>query len=524
MKKAIAILLCLVMLLSCLTACGTTDENPQAGNAAPAAGNDAPAAGNDDGDAAEPKRTDLKVQLNAEPTTLDFHNDQTTARTYIGMNLFANLLTYDEDGQLMGELAETWSHNDDLTEWNFVIKTGAKFSDGSEITVDDVVYSFQRGKDEGFLADYQKIAAIEALSDTEVKFTLTAPNGRFDHTLANDGWCILSKAYMESGADLTREAAVTSGAYYLDDWTMGTSMTLKANEGYVLGAPEIKEVECVFIPDRNTAVVALESDQVDILTNGSTLNATEVEVVETFDAVQLVPRPSTSFVVFCPNFQFAPFSDVNVRKAVDLAIDREYILAMLGGAQTAAGIIPINEGIGGYLPGYEPHARDVEAAKALLAESAYPNGCSFKLITNGTNNVTVCEAIQAQLKDIGITVEVEQVADASVIVERINAGTNEAFVTGYSGVTGDIGSWAGLYGGMFNGDKGNEYGPMISAADALIGAERDAHLKETYDLMTEIVPTIGLYWSNGCWACDENLDFGINNTLSYLRFRTMSWN
>lgn len=524
MKKAIAILLALVMLLCCFTACGKTEDAPAAGNDAPAAGNDAPAAGNDAaGDTAEPKRTDLKVQLNAEPATLDFHNDQTTARTYIGMNLFANLLTYDEDGQLMGELAESWSHNDDLTEWTFVIKTTGKFSDGTDITMDDVVYSFQRGKDEAFLADYQKIESIEALSDTEVKFVLTAPNGRFDYALANDGWCILSKAYMESGADLTTEAAVTSGAYYLADWTMGTSMTLKANEGYVLGAPEIKEVECIFIPDRNTAVVALESKQVDFLTNGGTLNATEVEVIETFDGVQFVPRPSTSYVPLCPNFQFAPFSDVNIRKAVDLAIDRDYILALLGGTQTAAGIIPINESIGGYLPGYEPHARDLEAAKALMAESSYPDGFSFTVLCNA-NYVPICEAIQAQLKEIGITMEIEQVADASVIVERINAGTMEAFVTGYSGVTGDIGSWAGLYGGMFNGDKGNEYGPMITAADGLFGAEREAHLKATYDLMTEIVPTIGLYFNNGCWACDENLNYGINNIVSFLRFRSMSWN
>ena len=524
MKKTIAILLCLVMLVSCFTACGKAEKTPAADNNA--ADNNAAdnAEAKDNGAAEDAKRTDLKVQLNAEPTTLDFHNDNSTARTYVGMNLFASLLTYDEDGQLMGELAESWSHNDELTEWTFKIKTGAKFSDGSDITMDDVIYSFQRGMDAALHADYKNIASVEALSDTEFKFTMVNPDGRFDHTLANDGYAILSKAYMESGADLTREAAVTSGAYYLDNWTMGTSMTLKANEGYVLGAPEIKEVECVFIPDRNTAVVALESNQVDILTNGATLNATEIEVVETFDGIQFVPRPSTSFVVFCPNFQFEPFSDVNVRKAIDLAIDREYIMAMLGGAQTAAGIIPINESIGGYLPGYEPHARDLEAAKALMAESSYPNGFSFKLITNGTTNVPVCEAIQAQLSEIGITVEVEQVADASVIMERLNNGTMEAFITGYAGVTGDIGSWAGLYSGNFNMDKDNEYGPMLVAANARFGAERDAQLKEAYDLMTEIVPTIGLYWNNDCWACDENLNFGINNILSYLRFRTMSWN
>ena len=136
MKKTLAILLCLVMLLSCFTACGKAEEKSEA--AAPEAGNEAaPEAGNEaaaEGEAEEAKRTDLKVQLNGEPTTLDFHADQTTARSNVSYNLYANLVTYGEDGKLMGELAETWSSNEELTEWTFTLKDGAKFSDGSDIT------------------------------------------------------------------------------------------------------------------------------------------------------------------------------------------------------------------------------------------------------------------------------------------------------------------------------------------------------------------------------------------------------
>ena len=195
MKKTIAILLCLVMLVSCFAACGKAEETPAADNnaAAPEAGNEAaPEAGNEaaaEGEAEEAKRTDLKVQLNSEPATLDFHQDQSTARSYIGLNLFANLVTYDQDGSVIGEMAESWSHNDELTEWTFVIKQGAKFSDGSEITMDDVLYSFQRGKDLAYIPEYSQIESIEAISDTEIKFTLNAPNGLFANVLATDGFC-----------------------------------------------------------------------------------------------------------------------------------------------------------------------------------------------------------------------------------------------------------------------------------------------------------------------------------------------
>ena len=529
MKKTIAILLCLVMLVSCFAACGKAEETPAADNnaAAPEAGNEAaPEAGNEaaaEGEAEEAKRTDLKVQLSQEPATLDFHQDQNSARSYIGLNLFANLVTYDLDGSIIGEMAESWSHNDDLTEWTFVIKQGAKFSDGSEITMDDVLYSFQRGKDLAYIPEYSQMESIEAISDTEIKFTLNAPNGLFANVMATDSFCVLSKAYMEGGADLTTEAAVTSGAYYLDQWNMGSNMILKANEGYVLGAPEIKEVELVFITDRNTAVVALESGDVDFITNGGTLSASEVEVVSTFDGVQFIPRPSSSYVFMSPNFNFEPFSDVNVRKAVSLAIDREYILAMLGGEQTVAGLVPVKEEIGGYLPGYEPAARDVEAAKALLAQSSQPNGFTFK-ITCVATYVPVAEAIQAQLGEIGITVEIDQAPDTAAIIEKINNSTYEAFMLGYTGATGDIGSFAGLYNAGYNWDPVNEHGPIIAASTGYVGAERDAMLAEAYDMITDTVPYIGLYWNNGCWACDENLDYGVSTMLGWLRFRTMSWN
>ena len=529
MKKTLAILLCLVMLLSCFTACGKAEEKseaaaPEAGNeAAPEAGNEAAAEG--EAEAEEAKRTDLKVQLNGEPTTLDFHADQTTARSNISYNLYANLVTYGEDGKLMGELAETWSSNEELTEWTFTLKDGAKFSDGSDITMDDVLFSFERGKEINFVPQYALVDKIEAVSDKEIKFTLTAPNGMFANILCDNSWGIMSKAYVEGGADLTSEAAVTSGAYYLAEWNLGSNMILKANEGYVLGAPAIKEVDCVFITDRNTAVVALESKQIDMITNGGTLNAGEVEVIGGFEGVKFIPRPQATYVFMSPNFNYEGFTDVNVRKAIDLALDREFIVAMLGGEQTPAGVIPTNEQIGGYLPGYDPKPADIEAAKALMAQSAYPNGFTFS-ISCVASYVPVAEVVQAQLKEIGITVEIDQCPDTAAIVAKIGDGSYQTFMLGYTGSTGDIGSFAGLYSttSAYNYDTPNEYGPMIAASEGYSGAAREELLKEAYDMMAETIPYFGLYWNNGCWACDENLNVGVNHMTANLRFGSMSWN
>lgn len=500
MKKTLSILLCLVMVFCCFTACGKP------------AGQNEPA---------EAKRTDLKVQLSEEPATLDFHADQTKSRSYISYNLYANLVTYGLDGSLTGELAETWDHNDDLTEWTFTLREGAKFSDGTDITMDDVIFSFQRGIELNFVPEFAQIVSVEALSDKELKFTLNAPNGKFADIITTDPWGIMSKAYVEGGADLTSAAAVTSGAYYLAEWKPGSNMILKSNEGYVLGAPAIKEVDCVFITDRNTAVVAMESKQVDLITNGATLNASELETVKTFDGVKIIPRDEANYVFMSPNFNYEGFSDVNVRKAIDLAIDRNFIIATLGGTKSPAGVIPVNEKIGGYLPGYEPKF-DIEAAKALMAESAYPEGFTFA-ISCVASYVPVAEVIQNQLKEIGITVEIDQCADISAVVAKIGDGSYQAFMLGYTSSTADICTFAGLYNAGYNYDVPNEYGPLLSESNGYVGEARDEVLKKAYDLMADTIPYFGLYFNNGAWACDENLDYGVNTITTNLRFRTMSW-
>ncbi len=499
MKKILSLLLALTMVL-CLFASGTSAT----------AYAEAPST--------------LKIQLKTEPTTFDFQQDQTTARTYIGLNLFANLLTYDKDDNLIGELAETWSHSEDYSEWTFALKPDAKFSDGSAITVEDVVYTFNRAKELAVITAFKSINSVEAISESEVKFILAETDVRFDHTIASDGYCILSKAYMEGGADLTKEAAVTSGPYYLDQWTLGESIILKANENYVLGAPSIKEVDCIFIADNNTSIVAFESGQVDFITCGTTLAASEVETVETFDNVQFIPLKSAAYTHMGLNFGFEPFTDKNVRKAIDLCLNRDYFIAILGGMGIPAGVLPVFEGVGGYLPGYDIPSGDVEAAKAALAESAYPDGFTFTLSCYGSN-VALAENIQSQLKEIGIIVDIDQCPDNSTLIQKIINGSYEAYITSYTGVDGDIGSFVGLYSseGALNGDRPNEYGPLLQEAKALVGAEREAVLKEAYDMMEDVVPYIGLYFKKGVFACSADLDIGVNTIHSYLQFDTMSW-
>lgn len=526
MKKIMALLLALTMVFA-LCACGNSTPAPAAASTdagAPAASSDAaaPAA-----EQAAPKRTDLKVQIGSEPSTLDIQQDNSSARTFVTENLYANLLSYDADGNVVGELAESWTHNDDLTEWTITLKDGLKFSDGSDLTAEDVVFTMQRGMDLAFGADYATIVSCEAISDKEVKFVLNAPNALFERQLAADTWCIMSKAYIEGGADLSKEAAVTSGPYYLAAWNIESDILLKANPYYVGGEPAIKEVDLVIITDSNTAIVAFESGQVDYIFGKGTLTASEVETVSTFDNVQFIPSADPTYVIMSLNFQHEAFSDVRVRKAIDIALNRDYIIAVLGGMGTPTGAVPVFPGLGGYIEGFGGAPEyDLEQAKALLAEAGYPDGFEFELMAP-SSYLKEMESIQAQLKEIGLTVVIDEVADSSTSIGRFKSGEYEAGMIAVSIVNGDITGLNILYdpqGALqLNHNDHNEYGAGILGSTSVIGADRDAMLKASYELMAEEIPYIGLYYRQGMKACSADLDFGLNNVVISFRLGTMSW-
>lgn len=504
MKKIIAIVLALVMTFA-LCACGKAEPKQVATGE---------------------KRTDLKVQLAAEPTTLDFQAASVDATSLLAWNLNSNLLTYDLDGNIVGDLAEKWEYNDDITEWTFMLRDGIKFSDGSEITADDVVFSINRGKEMAFNSYYEQIVSCEAVSDKEIKIVLSAPNSVFDRQLAMDAFGILSKAYIEGGADLSSEAAVTSGPYYLAEWNAESDMLLKANEFYYAGIPAITDVDIVFIADQNTAMIALESNQVDYVV--SILTAGDVENVKSADGIQLVDTNRTSYVMMCPNFLYEPFADANVRRAMNLAINRNDFSALLGGLCTPAGPLDIQEGIGGYIEGYgKAPVADIEKAKQYMQESGYPDGFEFELMTIA-DYVQIAESIQSQLKEIGITVNIKECADISTIDEAAVTGEYQGCIEILNNVIGDI-SGAGL---IYDPDnilclnhhtEGNEYGKALTQCVAFDGDERVKMLEESYKMVEDLVPYIGCYYPILYNACSADLNYGMQIPTSFARFATMSW-
>jgi ABC-type transport system substrate-binding protein len=230
----------------------------------------------------------------------------------------AKLVTFDREGQLMGDLAESWEVSEDGTVFTFTLREGVTWHDGEPFTVEDVVFTFERiltpatgarlhsnflvinGAEEFAAGNAESVSGIEALSDTEVRFTLKEPSAIFLVDLAiTNGHTMLPKHVLES---IAPEAFATSeyatrrpypglGPYVFDTYETDQYFELVANPDYFRGAPQIERIRILIIPDNNTRLVALENGEIDLAQGVPT---SEYARVLSLEGIQTILQPSPS--------------------------------------------------------------------------------------------------------------------------------------------------------------------------------------------------------------------------------------
>lgn len=513
MKKLLSMLLVLVMMAALAVGCASPAEQ---GGDVPAA--DAPAASG---------RTDANVQIFAEPDTLDIHRTAAVISHALCRDIYAGLVRM-ENGEIVADLAESWEWNADYTEITFQLKEGILFSDGTPITAEDVVYSFNRGIEAGFGTYYVYIENLAAKGEREVVITLNQPYSVFLSSMCTTYFSVMSKAAVEAGMDVGFLPNVTSGAYYVEKWETGAGITLKANPNYYRGEAAVKDVELLFMTDENTALIALESGDIDYMMGGAgTLAGSSIQYLEGVENCSLLPFASTAYNFLSLNQNVEYFADKNVRKAIDCAINREdIILAALDGYGTPAGI-PVLPSLGGYVDGFAPTAYDVEAAKQYMAASAYPNGFTFTIQACSDQWTKVAQVIQSELKEIGITVNIEEM-EVGTVITNMSTNNYEAAIMSWANGSGDVSNTASMYiqgdALCFAGLKDNRLGELFDESLRTTDAERDAVLKEAYTIIMDEVPYVSLFWPTSYYATAKGLTVGAEiGLLGDLQLYSMSW-
>jgi ABC-type transport system substrate-binding protein len=357
--------------------------------------------------------------------------------------VFDGLLGYDAGTTLEPRIAaEMPTVSDDGLVYTFKMRPGVTFSNGREVTADDVVYSMTRVLDPattspgaGFYVGIQgaqefidgtapTVEGIKAVDPQTVEFTLTAPDATFLNKMAlNFAFIVAKEAVDAAGQDFGRQP-VGTGPFTLTEWKSGEYLMFERNPNYFQeGLPMLDKVTIRVGIDPSVAVLQLEKGDIQLM--GDPPPGAEWARITSdpawADRLEVQPKVNTTYIAI--NTTMPPFDNVKVRQALNHAIDKQRIVQLLNGrADVANQILPAL--MPGYDPDYEGYAFDPEKAKALLAEAGFADGFETTIQCIAVDpQPKLCESFQQDLANVGITLNIETLAAPNVI-ENAGNGLN----------------------------------------------------------------------------------------------------
>ncbi len=402
----------------CLTGCsgGNSSSSGSVGSSSAGGDSSAVSAGSAD--------TTLKWALDSDIVSLDPIYAYDTTTNLVVVQVVESLLYINPDGSVSPMLAKSWECVDDKT-YVYEIRDDVTFSDGTPMTVDDVIFSMERnmgdGSDSYVAWMFDSVDSIEKTGDWEITVHLKNPDAFWQYVPATTGGAVISEAYYNDHKDSFGTASggiLATGAYKFDHWTNGSEIVLTENENYWDdSAPvDFKTIDYTIISEDTTRIAALKTGQIDFSVNVSVDMIGQLSDAEnlTLDSVHAYRIDHLAF-----NTEKAPFNDVNVRKAIAYAIDAENLVNNIYGeyGQPGSGLLfgDALYTIGSaddwqkFADTLDNYSYNIEKAKECLAASAYPDGFDCRLaVSNISYYQSMAVYIQAALAEIGINVSVEQ--------------------------------------------------------------------------------------------------------------------
>ena len=499
------------------------------------------------------------VQYGPNPETLDpaLNSSIDGANTLI--TVFEPLLLIDENNEVIPGQAESYTVSDDGLVWTFTMRDGLKWSDGSDLTAKDFEYSFKRLAAPDTAAPYAEtvVGMIDGYEDaignpdadgnttTEPDFdalnvvasedgktltvTLSYPCAYFDKLAAFAAMSPVQQATVEANGDAwctAPDTYVCNGPYYISDWIPSERIVLTKNPNYVGGWDSSKIVSdtitLLLLEDSSAAYAAYNSGEAQLVKDVPTDEIPSLTKAEDGGDFYVDTILGTYYISL--NDQKEPFTDPNVRKALSLAIDRDYVAnTIMQGTYTPAynlvgpGIVDesgmfydnANDGKTYISDDYEAN---LEAAKQALADAGYPNGEGFPTIEYSTNDAgyhtPVAEYLQQAWGELGITVNINKVEWASFTPLR-RAGDYDASRNGWVMDYNDPSNMLELF-TTSNGNNDGKYSSadFDAAIEASKVADKSVHfqkLHEAEDILMNDYACIPIAYYNDFWLQSPSL-------------------
>lgn len=552
MNKLLALLLALVMVLS-FAACNKPAEEPNNDQPGEETNNDEP--------------TNITVQIGPNPETLDPALNSAVDGGNMLITLFETLLIVDENGNCVPGQAESYTVSEDGLTWVLTMRDGLKWSDGTELNAKDFEYTFKRIVDPvvaapygetvlGMVDGYDKVVETGDTENLNVKasedgktltIVLSYPCSYFDKLLAFGTMSPVQQATVEANGDgwaVTPETYVCNGPYMISEWVPGERIVCKKNENYVGGWDTEKivtdQLTFLLLEDSAAAYAAYQSGEALMIKDVPTEEIPSLTKVEDGGDFYVDTILGTYYVSM--NTQRAPFDNVLVRKALNLAIDREYVAnVIMQGTYSPAynfvgpGIADIDGNTffdnavaanGGVPYISEDYEANLELAKQALADAGYPNGEGLPTITYSTNDagyhVAVAEYLQQAFAEIGVNMKIDKVEWASFTPQR-RAGEYEIARNGWVNDYNDPSNLIELlYSTNGNNDGKYNSADFDAAIDASRTADTAAHFQALHDaekVMMDDYACIPLAYYNDFWLQSPELQGSWHSPYGYWYFQ-----
>ena len=554
MKKKLAMLLTAAMLVGSLAACGSSDNGSSAtGSASATDSTKTDAAATE----VSTEGKQLTVQIGPDPETIDPALNSAVDGGNMLLHSFECLLTIDQDGKIAPGQAETWEVSEDGLTWTFHLRDGLKWSDGSDLTADDFVYSWKRVCDPVVAAPYAETVlgmvkgydeaidgnldalGVSAPDDSTLVVELANPCSYFGSLAAFATLSPVQEATIEANGEAwatAPETYVSNGPFYMTEWVPGSHITFSKNP-YYWNADAIKldRLKFVLMEDSNAAYSAYQTGEVLLIKDVPT---EEIPSLEGTDDFYVDPIIGTYYISL--NIEKAPFDDVNVRKALSLAIDREYVAStLMQGTYTAAGNLMgpgwmdtdgkefMDNANGGqpYIDTANFEA-NLEEAKQLLADAGYPDGEGFPTISYTTNDAgyhkVVAEYLQQAWAELGIDLQVNIVEWSSFTPMR-RSGDFEVARNGWVGDYSDPSNMLELFyttNGNNDGKFSNaDFDAAIDLSRSTLDAkERSTALHTAEDILMDQAGCIPLAYYNDFWLQSSKITGAWHSAYGYWYF------
>lgn len=479
------------------------------------------------------RRAELRCPLEETPGTFDPARNESADTSWLLQNIFDGLVRYDSGNRIIGALAQRWELSEDGRTFTFHLHNNAVFHPpcSRTVTAEDVVYSLTRlfwpktratilpaaledieGTEEALAGAATTVRGITAPSRFTVQIRLKRRAGHFLPELVGN-YIVCPEAVEKTGGTVTRESAVGSGPFLLEDYQQGYRVVLRRHAAFHLGAPPLERIVLPIVRDRATAHAMCETGQLDIARVDparAILDARNPVLAPRLVATSI---SNTAFLAMCPKL-VPQLQRLTARQAIAAALRKDDIvrLATHGLSQRAERYLP--PGVVGHNPAVTPPPYNPDTAGRLLAEAGFPNGKGFprlelSTIEKNQGFLAAAQVIRNDLKSVlGIEVDIRQ-REAATFYADCGAGRVPFYISGW--VASDPHDYLTLQfrsGARYNGTGFSDprVDEALEEADSEIDPGRRARLYAHADtLIVQAVGIVPLYYGAQRWLVRETV-------------------